>query len=898
MSRARFGLLVALCLLLLSLSPVSGRSAGEEFTGEFLGRVTLSDTRSARFADVSVVLTGDRILERQTPSSSGRFRFADLPSGRYQIQVRKPGFQSPAIRTFSVGGDGSISQVDRTFRLDPLPSDRWVFHWEDDETESGYEYASQTYVNQPVEVEFLDRGEELADASASSQLLRDYNVALVNDGDSQWSAEHATRLMRTMETIPQEKRDAFREQTLPASRWYLESGHLVDDIVIETRSDGTRDVCISEDAFVYANPKLVRIDGKRGRFFSQKLHHALVRFVTDGGRDERAFERILQERYGVTTQIPSYRNLTVGTTRESASRFQEFHPEEVVQIINMFEEMPRGMHRIEGLKYLVRRLDGTPHPLYDAAAVAWAAAGYIEFMDKAFTSADIFDVHRLIIHEKVHFLWAFVFNDQLKEDWIDLGGWYRVGSGEWRTTKSTEFVRAYAHGINPEEDLAESIPFFILNPDYLRSVALEKYEFIRDRIMHGNVYIPQIREDLTFEVFNLWPDYVQPGKIKRVDIEVIGLPSEDKNVRVEIELHAQDRVFEGATQASMRVYSESGRYFRLTLYPGGENTGTPGTVLSGSVTISRFDDAGFWAPSQITLSDGQANRRYQDADDFGWSLFINNNPDDAFPSSPEYVPGTINLAKSQHIPEVQVVEVSWLVDADPRQIRRRYGCFVRMNDDRGDTYSHDEYGHYDPVDRTCTVHYLMPSHMPGGDYTVAYIAIIDVLNAWHSTYFGYHGYRIDEYDSESDEASPVITLVTSRSDISPPEVDVNRIGLDAEPAYPDRPNGETYVTVTLFIRDDISGLKHAYFTFRDPQGKSHNFLIDMHVLGKLYSYSEPGQWTRFRQVVLLPAGSAPGIWGLSSMDLRDKVGNIKQYDFVEILHFEVEQSGSPLPDAK
>ena len=37
-----------------------------------------------------------------------------------------------------------------------------------------------------------------------------------------------------------------------------------------------------------------------------------------------------------------------------------------------------------GLNYLVRRLDGTPHPLYPTApAVAWPSAGYIEFMESA-----------------------------------------------------------------------------------------------------------------------------------------------------------------------------------------------------------------------------------------------------------------------------------------------------------------------------------------------------------------------------------------------------------------------------------------------------------------------------------------------------------------------------------
>ena len=58
-----------------------------------------------------------------------------------------------------------------------------------------------------------------------------------------------------------------------------------------------------------------------------------------------------------------------------------------------------------GLKYLVRRLDGTPHPLHPTApAVAWTSAGYIEFMESAFQGQGLDYIHRLILHEKAHFL--------------------------------------------------------------------------------------------------------------------------------------------------------------------------------------------------------------------------------------------------------------------------------------------------------------------------------------------------------------------------------------------------------------------------------------------------------------------------------------------------------------
>ena len=220
-----------------------------------------------------------------------------------------------------------------------------------------------------------------------------------------------------------------------------------------------------------------------------------------------------------------------------------------MQLINTFEEMPAGMHGIPELRYLVRRLDGTPNPLRpQAPAVAWTGAGYIEFMDTAFLQGSISAIHRLILHEKAHFLWAHLFDEQLKADWIDLGGWYRDvrSPSGWFTTRQTEFVSAYAHRKNPDEDMAESIAFFVINPDKLRSRAIGKYEFVRDRIMQGNFYISRIREDLTFEVYNCIPTMSFPARSRGWTSGSPELRRRDKTVWIEVELHALDKVLEGA----------------------------------------------------------------------------------------------------------------------------------------------------------------------------------------------------------------------------------------------------------------------------------------------------------------------------------------------------------------
>ena len=869
----------------------------------YVGQVRLACEDCGTFEDVDVVLSGAGVLETTTPNTYGQFAFFGLTAGNYIIQVRKPGFRSPPAWSFRVDAGGQVLATNEEFVLYPLDSDTFVFHWEEDQSTAGYEYSA--HVNEPLEVEFLDEEVTRVDSSSADQLLHDYNITLVNDGDNAWTHEHAYRLWQTMESIPQRKRDSSGEQLLPPSQWIMVSEHVADDIRIDADTNGSRTVSISVDAFVYATPRIARVEGKRGAYYSKRLHHALVRFVTDNGKDEDAYEKILQERFDVTTRITdhtTYRDLTANTTDEPAWRFQEFHAEEIVQIINTLEEMPAGMRAIVGLKYLVRRQDGTPHPLYPGApAVAWTGSGYIEFMEHAFNTSSILSVHRLIIHEKAHFLWAYLFGDQLKEDWIELGGWYPDANDPdgWSTTKQTEFVNAYAHGKTPNEDMAESIAYFVINPDKLRSRSPGKYEFVRDRIMQGSFYISEIREDLTFEVYNLYPDYVYPGKIRRVDIEVTGAPEEDKKVRIEIELHALDGELEGAVHAFTRIFSEIGTDTDLYLYPVGVPRVTPGTVLSGSFTLSKYAKTGYWSPDQISLSDAHSNERFGSINDFGWRLYVNNPLEDVTP--PQYVRNSLALSKSTAIlenREVQVIEATWEVVEDsgivdcagylvveiPGTSTRRY---------RRDGYSYRMGASYrsDPQESFCRAWRIVPHYMPSGVYTVVSIDMMDLAGNTAGFEFR-HPSNDPESELFVDEAGPQIEMVTDNPDYEPPELDLNNISIEAQPTRPDDPNGETLVTLKYRVRDNISGVTNANIYLRDPQGVEHHFYMnpkDGYLYGSTWFPSgDPSLWSDETWTVLLPAGSAPGIWGVAEIAVWDRADNFKHYDFTEIIHFDVE----------
>ena len=130
--------------------------------------------------------------------------------------------------------------------------------------------------------------------------------------------------------------------------------------------------------------------------------------------------------------------------------------------------------------------------------------------------------------------------------------------------------------------------------------------------------------------------------------------------------------------------------------------------------------------------------------------------------------------------------------------------------------------------------------------------------------------------------------MTNNSDIEPPELDIENISITGEPTKPDEPDGETLVKLEYRVRDNISGFSHAALYLRDPQGIDHPFYSYGPEYTQLFPSGDPSQWTDYVWTVILPAGSAPGTWGLAEMTVRDRARNFKAHDFTEIIHFDVE----------
>ena len=91
----------------------------------------------------------------------------------------------------------------------------------------------------------------------------------------------------------------------------------------------------------------------------------VVNYVTEFASNDDMVDWIARESFGFTFLKPNQE--TEDLMSEDSSNFQEFFDDEKLEILAMFEELPEGFHKQEGLKYMVRRINGQDHPKYKTA---------------------------------------------------------------------------------------------------------------------------------------------------------------------------------------------------------------------------------------------------------------------------------------------------------------------------------------------------------------------------------------------------------------------------------------------------------------------------------------------------------------------------------------------------
>ncbi len=852
--------------------------------------------------------------------------FDTLSNGKWALSVDAKTYIFPTAAVIQLNNNSFAS----TIQLTKVPVDsNFNYQWRDDSSFVGH--AQQAYINDKVEIVVLGKAEKVPDDFNSINALNEYGF-LFSDEESKWTSEESYRLYQTLKKFNFQK---FRENEIVRvkSKWILTDKYVDRDIDFKT-VNGVDVITISRAAFTYATPQVVTVDGVKGKFFSKRLFTSLVYYYTDKGTKTDKIAELAKTRYGFEFLAPSafLKNLM----GETETNFQEFTSDEKIVILSMFEEFPDAMQRQAELKYMVRRVNGQSHPVYPTApAIAWVTNSNIEWMESAFKSQDITYMQRLVLHEKAHFLWEHTFDKTTQDDWATLGGWYKdptSGSG-WSTNNTTEFVSAYAHLKNPNEDMAESIAFFITNPEAFRSRSLKKFEFVRDRIMKGTRYISVIRPDLTFKVYNLFPDYNYPGKIKRTKLEVVGAPNEDKIVKFEIELTIMNKAFDGAQQAQCRFISSIGTIKDMWLIKQNEN----GSILRGEFTLSKFAKSGYWLIPQINIWDAVGNQRLENNSTYGIKCFVNNPLEDV--TAPLYVQKSLTMDSvsvklidftgslavdrcgpcADTITPSNAIKINFKID-EKNKINpdgRAYARVYLPSFDSTDKYNIKPYSFDVQINgkgilndftdsvKTAQFYFPVPDYYPSGFYSVNYLSMMDQALNVRQTFF--------DKDTANKNLFMSPTFVNQRSlrdsiyiktkypDLKPPVLDLNDIQIKATPTNPTSPNGETLFEMWLWIKDEsdfvgrASGFANGSYTLRDPQGLEYNYsmLQTVESINSFYSIKPDSSiygYKRYYFKTLLPVGSPPGLWGVSAITIFDRAQNKKYYSFVEYVRFDVEQS--------
>lgn len=859
-----------------------------------------------------------------TTNTTVEHTFQNLSNGKWALNLDATGYYFPTAQVIELSGSPKSYEI----TLTPITlsnSTNFIYKWQDDSSFVGH--AQQSYINEPNEIQVLDQKIKIPEDFNSINLLNKHGIAL-SDKLSPWTPEDAFRLFQTVKRIPSLLINDNLLAVFKAdvkSVWYITDQEVIDDIQIVERSK-IKFVTISRKAFTYASPLVVTLDGVKGRFYSKRLYGALVNFATNYGFDKSAVEQLAISRFGVKFLVPN--SDLQKLMNEDYSNFQEFSAFEKITVLSMFEELPDGMHVQSNLKFLVRRIAGQANPKYPAApAIAWVGFNTIECMDAAFNSSQYSFTQRLMLHEKAHFMWEGLFEQKLRDDWAAVGGWFLdpTAASGWTTSNTTEFVSAYAHLKNPNEDMAESIAAYVVNPDILRSRSLRKFEFIRDRIMQGTRYISIIRKDLTFQVYNLFPDYNYPGKIKKVDVQVNGLPNEDKELVIRIELNKMDENQDGASSGFTRVSSSIGTFFDLAFNPVDNGKGF---ILEGRRTITKFAKSGYWSVSQIALSDAVGNQRFENNSTFGIKIFINNPLEDVI--APKYIENTLKFKlgtgkfksfapnEDANGDTYQTLESNFDVLEKNKMSYTGINFAIPKNNESGarqifqfgvlgenPTYIKKDNAN-SSVNRI-TYKYPIPEYFPTGHYVVTQMRILDEAQNEGLAYFMRDTTTFSLQPNQTKHIRDSIYVKTLYPDFIPPILDVNQISIKATPSNPIAPDGETLFEMEFFARDSSAylnqeaGLNNGSYTLRDPQGKTFNFGMQSDLSRQFntdifYSIKDPigkpGEWRKYRVSTLLPKGSAPGLWGVESISLSDRAFNTKFYNFTEIVRFDLEKDDS------
>ncbi len=803
-----------------------------------------------------LIVLRDKVNAYQTRvNATGEYIFADIPDGNYELKCEADGYETVKPIKCKVKKGEAVTQ---DITLVPIShdnagdkDDHYHYQWNGDDDYFGHEQSSDNHGDKKVD--FQESDAYISTSHASLKLWYIYHIVLSNE-ELRWSNEYASRMLDLIGDIHNFGNDK-------PSKWVLTEEELANDIEV-AYYETYNEVRISTKAFGNAIPRKGTLDERKGTYYSNRLYHALVRYATKDGEDLAAVDEILRNDFGCTIMIEDYEELTKHTTKEGGDAFMQFKPEELLTILELFEELPQGFHTTKGLDYLVRRAEGTTNPEDETAAtVSWTFnnKGYIEFMDNAFDEQED-KVFEYILRAKAEFLWETTFSNPLKKEWKEATD---ILADDSAKTAMTAGMVAY-----------------VLNGATLEAESPQQFAFIRDYIMNGEIYVKQNQNNLSFEVYNLYPEWNHPGRVTDVQVDVEGAVDEDKKVTITVSVDNYGNPALGAGKGFMRIMYENGNFYDVWLVP----TDDTYSVLQGEVTFSKYAPSGMWYCECFQMYDVEENQTFDYEKNFGWKLYIDNELQDL--EKPQYIPESIQveIRESEEDDRVPMyIDITFQASDDVGL----NSCYCEITNKTYNGYRRDYYGSVDNETGLCTVSIPFTEYYQSGVYEIGYLSVTDY--AGNSS-----GYTFGEGE-DAYEPATTFTYESELSDYAAPELDISGITITATPTNPEVPDGETLVEIDYYVKDNVSGLGTVSYELTDPLGNSYMEYHYHENFYELYFNGDPTVWTKYHISVVLPKGSAPGTWCLSKLYLSDKAGNDKTYTFEasdEQVHFVTEDKDS------
>ena len=223
-------------------------------------------------------LTYSTTSDEITINSSGLLAFNTAPNyeikPNYSVSISvSDGFETSTktitvfINDLDEGSTDTATECD--VYISNARDNEFRYCWQESQDNSGAEYSAN--VNEPITVTFGGSAIEIPEISYAELLYSDYGVIL-SDGEVAWTNDYAYALYQSMKKTPLEYQG--EEDRRSFSNWTLTDDFITDDITLTSVDDGLN--VLLSTATDKCNSRIAEIEGKRGKFFSNRLFKAVV----------------------------------------------------------------------------------------------------------------------------------------------------------------------------------------------------------------------------------------------------------------------------------------------------------------------------------------------------------------------------------------------------------------------------------------------------------------------------------------------------------------------------------------------------------------------------------------------------------------------------------------------